>query len=1174
MSTITSSAGKVESVTVRRTESSDAQEINNLINPSTVAVFGRVNVIHLLEKANLAVTLSTSKDKVLAHASFSDHPREELVDQACWENLFHKLDNGQKMTPLNTLFLRLFVAQPSFSIGGAKEIVRTVFNAIVELEHICLMSPYKGSLEAGLEKIFDPVTCLKEEIQCSVYVCHRYNHCPRLHVRRARVEDHDDIMQIFADQMESLEDTHGPYFLSELIESQGEENRAVVCETEGCVVGFVSVSDHIDLKLLNTCFELGAFEELRKTNSVVKPEEPNPSEEEHLTSCVSVEVKNTECELDPGEETQGGDPSDTSQPENVESRDTASCKDSEPDRSHNAFCIQLFTMEKRFEMRSADLLPHLFTLYPDREYGVISVPKAAPEFPLLQSFFRIIPRENSTFPHELYLCHRWGLLRTLEVRVAVSDDIPAVQSLIESLNQEKSVRDDLDLFLQARKDVDGAALQALVFRVQGQIVGLMILRDEEDIEFIQANFDIERFMYFSHHQREEHGRLCHFILHPIFQHHGKHFCKEALRLAHKTCLYYPLYPSQHSHEDVSSRSLAAVLNVMVPVSPRRQIIYPQEELGINAPSRHITRQQDPFALYYTNRKLSMEPKVTINTRIVVVGASDTGLAFLEALTFSPHLRFNNLTLISTHGLPDHAAPDMRFLATSHCYSSQDHAQLSFRSWISVVTDKMKAIDREAKHVELASNHRVQYDCLILCAGLQCQMPSITSTDTSIRTTGTQNPPYSQPVASNLFSLNDQHDCVSVHRWLSNNFLNRTGDAVVYGSVIDVYTCVETLMRLGVGGGRVHIVHPPDDTPSSCFHDSAVELAVNQALEEENVHVHHNCLLAQINDGQHPDPITCVSFTTAGPPIRLECAVLFNFSGETVDRDAFRAINDACLVFDGRLVIDRTFRTNDPSIYAAGPLTKYSRRYHADQWTGGSFNSKEVGHSLASVLLPLFDPTVECPVNPSEHQKHLIPVYNQAKMQGGRLPGSYNYLHVTKPTANNTRASPDQHGCDIVTGRTETGNYFCLHLNQHDLVETITCLSKNPLPISNLRCLHGKHQMLLNHLRSRYHEGLVQDLYSYFRENWCLALFHDRFTDFEQEVRQIMDSGKVEGDNGSVSMHEVLQKMVGDKTETGHLMNLSEMFGKSQTCSALKTTVLDYLKYNRYHLTMYARPGLL
>lgn len=48
MSTITSSAGKVESVTVRRTEWSDTEEIDNLIRPAAVAVFGRLNVIHLL----------------------------------------------------------------------------------------------------------------------------------------------------------------------------------------------------------------------------------------------------------------------------------------------------------------------------------------------------------------------------------------------------------------------------------------------------------------------------------------------------------------------------------------------------------------------------------------------------------------------------------------------------------------------------------------------------------------------------------------------------------------------------------------------------------------------------------------------------------------------------------------------------------------------------------------------------------------------------------------------------------------------------------------------------------------------------------------------------------------------------------------------------------------------
>ena len=54
-----------------------------------------------------------------------------------------------------------------------------------------------------------------------------------------------------------------------------------------------------------------------------------------------------------------------------------------------------------------------------------------------------------------------------------------------------------------------------------------------------------------------------------------------------------------------------------------------------------------------------------------------------------------------------------------------------------------------------------------------------------------------------------------------------------------------------------------------------------------------------------------------------------------------AINSACLVYDGRLVIDGTFHTNDVSIRAAGPLTKYQRRYYTEL-THADFNSKEIG----------------------------------------------------------------------------------------------------------------------------------------------------------------------------------------------------------------------------------------
>lgn len=110
-------------------------------------------------------------------------------------------------------------------------------------------------------------------------------------------------------------------------------------------------------------------------------------------------------------------------------------------------------------------------------------------------------------------------------------------------------------------------------------------------------------------------------------------------------------------------------------------------------------------------------------------------------------------------------------------------------------------------------------------------------------------------------------------------------------------------------------------------------------------------------------------------------VFFNLSNKAVDYDAFQSINSSFLVFDNRLVINNTFRTNDASIFAAGPLTKFSLRYHADEWSHANFSSKEVGQELAAALLPLFDPTAEAADEPSPCFDRLVPLYRQGKIQG-------------------------------------------------------------------------------------------------------------------------------------------------------------------------------------------------
>ena len=80
---------------------------------------------------------------------------------------------------------------------------------------------------------------------------------------------------------------------------------------------------------------------------------------------------------------------------------------------------------------------------------------------------------------------------------------------------------------------------------------------------------------------------------------------------------------------------------------------------------------------------------------------------------------------------------------------------------------------------------------------------------------------------------------------------------------------------------------------------------------------------------------------------------------------------------------------------------------------------------------------------------------------------------------------------MVTGRAETGNYFCLHLDCYELLETLTCFSLKPFPVSNYLSLYGKHQQLLGQLSSRYHQGLIHDLYRWETDvtvTLCLLMF--------------------------------------------------------------------------------------
>ena len=61
----------------------------------------------------------------------------------------------------------------------------------------------------------------------------------------------------------------------------------------------------------------------------------------------------------------------------------------------------------------------------------------------------------------------------------------------------------------------------------------------------------------------------------------------------------------------------------------------------------------PFALCFTTRRMLSEPKIVKNSRIVVVGASDTSISFVEALLSTSYLHFTSIVLVAPGGLPHH-----------------------------------------------------------------------------------------------------------------------------------------------------------------------------------------------------------------------------------------------------------------------------------------------------------------------------------------------------------------------------------------------------------------------------------------------------------------------------------------------------------------------------------------
>jgi hypothetical protein len=158
----------------------------------------------------------------------------------------------------------------------------------------------------------------------------------------------------------------------------------------------------------------------------------------------------------------------------------------------------------------------------------------------------------------------------------------------------------------------------------------------------------------------------------------------------------------------------------------------------------------PFdSLYYISIKMLSEPKTEIHSRIVVIGASLTGLSFIKTLVtvrflddiiliFSqlPYLYFSNITIIYP-GSPDQTASPFHHNPCSEYNDTTIEALLQLPNITRTCGARLVEIERREKRViyEIEADgeidsYAVPYDYLVLTSSRTYKLPqSLTSLQT-------------------------------------------------------------------------------------------------------------------------------------------------------------------------------------------------------------------------------------------------------------------------------------------------------------------------------------------------------------------------------------------------------------------------------------------------------------
>ncbi|KAI9221343.1 hypothetical protein BC828DRAFT_381265 [Blastocladiella britannica] len=482
-----------------------------------------------------------------------------------------------------------------------------------------------------------------------LYVSSRKTISPPLIVRKARVEDCDDLVPLFK-RHNMLPPDAGDYHVSEILENKQEDVVSLVAEHRGIAVAFLSASKSVDVDGLCEHFALQDIfpDIIQQRGETPLPTDQDPrlnnvasirASAENLAAAPEINQDNAGALADDGERhlTYSAETAHEEVISNLANDLRSSAHHPKQTfAEHNAFAIHLFCIDEQYSLHSTELIKPLFDAFPGRNYCLLSQPTVAPEMPLLRApggdslFTRVSPKPECQPRHCLYLAHRFGSLDRVRVRFGRKSESERVVTACLGTESSMSaswcnrLEDVDDEFEPVRPE--GASF--FVIESFQQIIGFAVVRHEDPQPYCKQ-FDVNRWVDCQYLM----GRGNLFVLeglviNPLFEGHARWVLQDVMILCEVPMLFY------ECAAPIDHLSIKVLREQLVPLRP-----FP-----------HVMSETCQCPVWFICNSLLLEPRVPINDRLVFVGGSDCNVSAIEELVFNDHYRFTNLLLVSPEGL--------------------------------------------------------------------------------------------------------------------------------------------------------------------------------------------------------------------------------------------------------------------------------------------------------------------------------------------------------------------------------------------------------------------------------------------------------------------------------------------------------------------------------------------